>query len=105
MTTESSLSRTQDTGGTVKQVKTYEDTDGSHIQAVGIADSDGDQITSTNPLPTQIGDGSSVKEGTLNVTVDDLFTTMNDILKELQKISFQMAVLTDVPLQSSDVGE
>ena len=100
MVTESSLARTQDTSGTVKEVKTLEDTDGSHIQVMAVADASGNQVgITTNAFVVTTVDADGVVTGTPNspLPVHDMKTetTLYQVLDVLNKICFQLSLITD----------
>ena len=72
------------------------------IQDVILVDEEGDNIGSgSNPINTKITDvGSDVK---FEVQQPDLYTTFNDILKELKKMNLQLAIMTDSLITNQDV--
>ncbi len=72
------------------------------IQDVIIVDEDENVVGSEEtPMNVEIAD---VSEGVaVPVTQPELFTTFNDILKELKKINLQLAIMTDTLITNQDV--
>lgn len=67
---------------------------------VRIVDKDGNQIgdDGSTPLDVNIKDSAN-----LTVEQPDLYTTFNDILKELKKMNLQLAIMTDSLITNQDV--
>jgi hypothetical protein len=70
------------------------------IQDVFLVDEDENAVGSEEtPMNVNIS-GSDTK---LNVQQTELFTTFNDILKELKKMNLQLAMMTDNLITNQDV--
>lgn len=78
----------------------------SLIRKVDIRDSDGNDITESNPLNVTDSNLNSETEGTIKkVLVEDLNSEelLNEILKQLKVISMHLSLITDTNITKREV--
>ncbi len=84
-----------------KNIAYRRSSDGYRARGVVILDVNGEQTgTSESPLISNI---NNTNDTPIDVTQTELYTTFIDILKELKKINFQLAIMTDNQITNDEV--
>ncbi len=73
------------------------------ISVPGTIPVSGTVIISGQDLDDNIRNAKVNRDGQLEVSLPELFTLVNDMLKELKKISLQLTLITEVPIENEDV--